>query len=174
MLPLTRPLITIFMESAISPATVRGLIIRPMVSAGYRASARIGPRIDRVNGCGYQPQVGHGCRASPGDGRHITTDDGHTSRDLAGPGYQASVLQAAAMVIEITTGVRRWFHSSTAPLRAATTLDGTRSRLGSAGADLTTGEEMTVPTCPINLPERVGADRTTVDPGFTLLHNIEV
>src|SRR6266851_3526920 len=104
-------------------ATVPGLIIRHMVSVGYRGSALTGRLIDRVNGCGYRPQVGHGCPVSRGDGRHITTVVGHTFPDWAGPGYRASVRQIAGMVIEITIGVLRLFSSSTVRLLGATTSD---------------------------------------------------
>ena len=162
------------MELATCRATVRGPIIHRMASVGYRASARIGPRIVRVNGCGYRPQVGRGCRASRGDGRHITTVGGLTFQDYAGPGYRASVHQTPGMVLETTIGVLRWFSFLIVRLLAGIMLDGTRWRRGSTGADMITGEEMTAPIYPLRLLEKVHADRATADLAFILLNRVSV
>ena len=77
------------------------------------------------------------------------------------------------MVIEITIGVPRLFSSSIARLLAVTTLDGTRWRRGSAGADMMNGMEMiTAPIYPLRFLEKVHADRATDDLAFILLDSI--
>ena len=76
------------------------------------------------------------------------------------------------MVIETTIGVRRWFSSSIVRLHAVTTLDGTRSRRVSDGADMITAEEMTAPIYPFRLHARVGAGRATAALAYILLNRV--
>ena len=78
----------------------------------------------------------------------------------------------AFMVIETITGVLRWFSSSIVPVLAVTMSGGIRSRRGSVGADMITGEEMTARIYPIRLRERVRADRAMADLAFILLNRV--
>ena len=129
----------------------------------------IGLRTDQANGSGYLPPGGRGSQANRGAGLLITTADGHTCRDSDGPGYRASARVIAGTATGITTGAPRLFISSIVQLLVATTSDGTRSRRGNAGADLTIGEEVTART---GLREMAGENRTMADLVFALLHCI--
>src|SRR5437588_4300926 len=77
----TRQPITTSMELMIYQVTERGRAIPLTASAGSLVLARTGHLIDKVNGCGYRPRVGHGSRASHGVGLLITTGDGLTCRE---------------------------------------------------------------------------------------------
>ena len=125
----------------------------------------IGLRTDQDNGSGYPPPGGRGSQANRGAGLLIITADGHTCRDSDGPGYRASARVIAGTAIGIITGAPRLFVSSIVQLLVATTSDGIRSLRGSAGADLTIGEEMIVLT---GLRQTDGQDRTTADLWFDL------